>query len=366
MPEMIGTSRALVAPPASARHNAVRGWLAYAAAWIAGAGLWTLASATSSRVSPLVTLPYAVLVMGTAAIMGIVVWHLTAILTWRSPRASFLTTHAVALCLYVCIYATSPAIPDLVRGDIAAVSAEIQQSPVLLWNVLMGSWLYLTIAGLSYAIRSERAREQDAATAAEAKVTAQQAQLTALRAQLNPHFLFNALHTVSALISHDPAEADRAIERLGELLRYALADDELVPLASEWAFVLDYLAFEQLRLGERLRVVADLDARASERLIPPLLLQPIVENAVRHGVAARPEGGTIHLEARVEHDVLVMDVADDGPGDRGHEGTRQGLGLTSVRRRLGVVFGAGADLSVDAHRPGGGCRVRLTIPENHG
>ena len=341
-----------------------QGWLAYAAAWLAATGLWTFASATSSRVSPLVTLPYALLVMGTAAAMGVLVWGLTGLLPWSARRARFFTGHALALCVYTAVYATAFAIPDLVRGDFLAAAAAIGRSPVLLWNVLMGSWLYLVIAGLSYAIRSERARERDAAAAAEARLVAKHAQLTALRAQLNPHFLFNALHTVSALISHAPAEADRAIERLGELLRYALAEDEFVPLSSEWDFVLDYLAFESLRLGDRLNVVHRLDSRAAERLVPPLLLQPIVENAVRHGVAARPGGGTIRIEARVDGAGTVVCITDDGAGERpAEEGRTGGIGLTSVRRRLATVYGSGANLRIDPRGPDGGYRVCLTIPE---
>ncbi|HSC26893.1 MAG TPA: histidine kinase [Vicinamibacterales bacterium] len=356
----------LVASSAAAPRTSYAGWLAYAAAWIAAAGLWAFAAASSSSASPLATLPYALLVMGTAAAMGVVVWHLTAFLPWRSRRVTFYCVHAVAMSLYTAFYATSFAIPDLVRGDLAAASMVLQkESAVLLWNLLMGSWLYLMVAGLSYAIRGERARERDAKAAADARLIAQQAQLTALRAQLNPHFLFNALHTVSALIPHAPAEADRAIERLGELLRYTLADEDLVPLALEWTFVLDYLAFEQLRLGERLRVVESLDPEIAGTLVPPLILQPIVENAVRHGVAAQPAGATIRLEARSEEDALVVCVEDDGPGERRYSDNRQGLGLASVRRRLAAAFGERADLRIDAAVPGGGYRVCLSIPEEN-
>jgi LytS/YehU family sensor histidine kinase len=346
------------------REKMHRGWFAYAAAWVAASGLWALASATSARLSPLETLPYGFLAMGTAAVAGVVVWHFTGRLPWRSRRMTFFAGHAIALSLYALAYTVALVIPDLVRGELTAAVNGVRQSPVLFWNVLMGCWLYLMIAGVSYAIRNERARDRDAAAAAEAKLLAEQAQLAALRAQLNPHFLFNALHTVSALIPQEPAGADRAIERLGELLRYAMADDELVPFSSEWTFVRDYLAFEQLRLGDRLRVSDHLDPAAADRLVPPLLLQPIVENAVRHGVASRPEGGCIHVEARIDGDIMIVRVADDGPGDRRRDGGRQGLGLVSVSRRLAAVFGPRADLRIDNSGPGGGYTVSLTIPEN--
>jgi LytS/YehU family sensor histidine kinase len=346
-----------------ARAGALRGWTAYTVAWLAAAGLWSLASATSASMSPLQTLPYGLLVMGVAAVGGVMVWHLTHTLSWRSHPFVFFSRHAIALTLYAFAYVVAIVIPDLIRGDVAAAVEGTWQSPVLLWNVLMGCWLYLIVAGLSYAIRSERAREEEAAAAADARLLAQQAQLTALRAQLNPHFLFNALHTVSALIPHDPAGADRAIERLGDLLRYAMGEEELVPLSSEWSFILDYLAFEQLRLGERLHVVGHLDPAAADRLVPRLLLQPIVENAVRHGVAGRPEGGSIEVEARCERGATIVRVADDGPGEKeGRDSGRRGVGLASVRRRLAAVFGGVADLRIDSSRPGGGYEVSLTIP----
>src|SRR5688572_25130143 len=224
--------------------NAVQGWAAYAAAWVAAAGMWSLASANSARVSPHVALPYGLMTMAVAGLMGVLVWHLTGRVAWRSRRTTFYTSHAIALAIYVLLYCTTLVLPDLARGDLTAAVRGLRTSPVILWTVLMGTWLYLIIAGLSYAIRSDRERDREAAAATEARVLAQSAQLTALRAQLNPHFLFNALHTVSALIPHDPAGADRAIERLGELLRYAMSDEDLVPLSSEWQFILDYLAFE--------------------------------------------------------------------------------------------------------------------------
>jgi LytS/YehU family sensor histidine kinase len=348
------------------RRRAYGGWIAYAAAWLAAAGLWSLASSVSARVSPLVALPYGLMTMAMAGVMGVFVWHLTARLPWRSPRIRFYAIHAIALGMYASLYTITMVLPDLIRGDLTAAMSGLRASPVLVWSLLMGSWLYLIIAGLSYAIRSDQERDREAAAATEARLLAQNAQLTALRAQLNPHFLFNALHTVSALIPHDPAGADLAIERLGELLRYAMSDDDLVPLSSEWRFVLDYLAFEQLRLGERLHVVDHLDPAAADRLVPPLLLQPVVENAVRHGIAARPNGGRIDVEARIDGDATILRVADNGPGGNDRDGGRQGLGLTSVRRRLAAVFGPIADLRVAATGPNGGYEVLMRIPEHDG
>jgi LytS/YehU family sensor histidine kinase len=223
----------------------------------------------------------------------------------------------------------------------------------------MGSWLYLMIAGLSYSIRAHRRVRAEEAAAADARVLAQQAQLVALRAQINPHFLFNALHSVGSLVTSDPIRADRAIECLGDLLRYALGTDGEVHLAQEWKFTQDYLAFEQLRLGERLRVDAKADDAALAILVPPLILQPLVENAVRHGVADRPEGGCIEVRARAEGGRLALRVADDGCGSHAPNG--DGLGLGSVRRRLAALYGDRATVSVDNLQPGFAVTVSLPL-----
>jgi len=194
--------------------------------------------------------------------------------------------------------------------------------------------------------------------AAEARLLAQQAQLVALRAQINPHFLFNALHSVGALVTSEPGRADKALERLGDLLRYTLGTEDEVLFAQEWRFTQDYLAFEQLRLGDRLRVNAEAEQTTMSILVPPLILQPLVENAVRHGIADRPEGGHVALRASVEHACLVLQVTDDGRGETGS--ASGGLGLNSVRRRLAALYGDLATVNID--RAGTGFTVTIGLP----
>jgi sensor histidine kinase YesM len=192
---------------------------------------------------------------------------------------------------------------------------------------------------------------------------AERAQLAALRARLNPHFLFNALHTVSSLVATDPAAADDAIERLGNLLRYALDEStDEIPLEREWAFTRDYLSFERLRLGDRLRVREAIDADARSTDVPLLVLQPLVENAVRHAVAVSPGGGTIQISAHVEHGTLRLSVEDDGPGgDRPGIESSRGLGLRALKRRLDVRYGAQARVDIRT-APGAGFAVTVVLP----
>ena len=333
------------------------GWLAYVIAWLLAALFWTLASASSSGRPPVETLPYGLLMMGTAGMMGLGVWRLTGKVRTDGRLLRFLLLHGLALAVFACVYATAMAWPDVLGGR--AEGALRRLRPVLLWNLLMGSWLYLVVAGCSYAIRAQRRARAGELAAREARLLAEQAQLAALRARLNPHFLYNALHSVGALVGRDPRRADQALERLGDLLRYVLDAPDEVPFRREWAFIQDYLAFEQLRLGERLRLESEVEPAAGAVLAPPLILQPLVEIAVRHGLADRPEGGRIALGARVEGEQLVLTVEDDGAGQPAEEGT--GIGVSSVRERLRVLYGDAASIETGPRARGFGVTLRLPV-----
>jgi signal transduction histidine kinase len=340
------------------------GWIAYVIAWLAAALFWSLAAASSAGRSPLEALPYGLLAMGSAALMGLVVWRLTDRVPWDWRSRSFYAVHGIAMIVYSVVYATSWMWPDLARLQFAAALAALRTSPVLVWNLLMGSWLYLLVAGLSYAIRAHRRIRTEEAALADARLLAQQAQLAALRAQINPHFLFNALHSVGALVTTDPARADEALECLGDLLRYALGTEDEVLFSQEWKFTQDYLAFEQLRLGERLRVNTEADAAGLTTLVPPLILQPLVENAVRHGIADRPDGGCVAVSARVEDARLVLRVRDDGNG--GSPGSGDGLGISSVRRRLAAAYGGRATFSIGPTVKGFAVTIALPLDSPRG
>jgi len=334
------------------------GWVAYGIAWLAAALFWALAASWGSHRPPRETVVYGLLAMGPAALMGLGVWAISRRVEWNWRSPCFLAVHSLALVVFVAVYATSWMWPDILGGRGATAVATLRTSPILVWNLLMGTWLYLLVAGFSHAIRAQRRARAVEASAAEARLLAQQAQLAALRAQVNPHFLFNALHSVGALVGSNPAQADRALERLGDLLRYALQAEDQVSLGREWAFTQDYLAFEELRLGARLRVDARLDDAARLVLVPPLILQPLVENAVRHGIADRPEGGRIALQARVADDRLLLTVEDDGPGNVAKAGN--GVGVGSVRERLAVLYGGAATL--ETRQLPTGYRVSLDLP----
>src|SRR5262245_62035630 len=272
---------------------------------------------------------------------------------------------------------------------LAQLSVAVQASAVwvamaAIWAVFLDRWLYSGLGrmsmfrdlGILYAIgiplyllsavahylylafEESRAAER---RVLQTEVTAREAELRALRAQLNPHFLFNSLNSINALVGSDPEGARRMCEGLGDFLRRTLAlgaRDE-VTLGEELALVERYLGIEQVRFGERLRVERAVDPDAGSCQVPPLLLQPLVENAIKHGIQDCVDGGAIRIEARREGDILRVVVENpvdaDAPVRRG-----EGVGLENVRRRL-EVFGA-RDAQLHSARKGDRFRVTLMLP----
>ena len=189
-----------------------------------------------------------------------------------------------------------------------------------------------------------------------------QAKLQALRMQLNPHFLFNSLHSISALMHKNVDAADRMISRLGELLRAALDNTETqeVSLGQELQFLRGYLELEQIRFGSRLEVEIRAGPEALEARVPNLILQPLVENAIRHGIEPHARPGRIRLLARRQADELTLEVHDNG-GGLGSQAPADGVGLSNTRARLRSLYGE-AHVFELCNPPEGGLLVRLTIP----
>jgi two-component system, LytTR family, sensor kinase len=187
------------------------------------------------------------------------------------------------------------------------------------------------------------------------------ARLQVLKMQLHPHFLFNTLHAISALVHKDVELADRMIARLGELLRTTLehAGTQEVSLREELDFIKPYLEIEQARLGPRLNVRLEIDPEVLDARVPNLLLQPLVENAVRHGIAPQPGPGVIEVRARRERDVLKLIVRDNGRGLASNY--TEGVGVSNTRARLRQLYGAGQRFEMDNH-PEGGLQVTVELP----
>lgn len=179
------------------------------------------------------------------------------------------------------------------------------------------------------------------------------AELRLLKAQLNPHFLFNALNGVRALIADEPARAQDGVTQLARTLRYTLAsgEDEVVSLARELDMVNDYLALEGLRLADRLTVVRDIAPEAAQARVPVMLIQPLVENAIKHGIAQLKEGGTLRIAAQVVNAELNIQIHNPRPIGAPMPAAR-GTGLKNSSERLRLLFGSGASLRLDLSRAG--------------
>jgi LytS/YehU family sensor histidine kinase len=216
------------------------------------------------------------------------------------------------------------------------------------------------------AVRATRLFERQRRRAAELTLLAREAELRALRAQVRPHFLFNVLNSIYSLVGTRPAEAQEMIALLSDLLRRTLdtGDDALVPLSWELATTEAYLGIERVRLRERLQARVDLDGADPGTLVPPLLLQPLVENAVKHGVAPSVEGGRVTVEARRRQATLELTVRNDRPSAAPPATAAathgEGRGLALTRARLEAVYGDRARMDVEP--ADGTFTVHLRLP----
>jgi two-component system LytT family sensor kinase len=194
-----------------------------------------------------------------------------------------------------------------------------------------------------------------------------QAQLQALKMQLNPHFLFNTLNTISSLMYTDPDSADRMMARLSELLRLTLEQDgeQEVTLREEMEILDRYLQIERIRFEDRLRVTVSIDPAALEARVPNFSLQPLVENAIRHGIAPRSAGGCLEISATKDAGMLRIRLSDDGPGlqPSGESGPRrrEGIGVANTRARLAQLYGEDQSLEM-TNAPAGGLIVLMSVP----
>jgi two-component system, LytTR family, sensor kinase len=187
-----------------------------------------------------------------------------------------------------------------------------------------------------------------------------QAELRALQSQINPHFLFNALNTLYGSIPRQASEARRITLDLSEIFRYFLQTDRsFIPLAEEMKIVRAYLEIEELRLGDRLHTAIEVDAAAEPVLIPVLSIQPLVENAVKHGIAGRAAGGSVRLTARATAQSLLVEISDDGGGFTSEKSSGSGVGLENVRKRLQLCYGEDAALRIESSSRGSKVAVRV-------
>jgi two-component system, LytTR family, sensor kinase len=238
-------------------------------------------------------------------------------------------------------------------------------SRLLLTSFTNNFFLYWMLVGVAHAVHYAHTSRQRERHAERLQTELVRTQLHALKAQLHPHFLFNTLNTVASFVHSDPDAAERMIARLSELLRRTLGQRgaEEIPLQEELDFLRAYLEIEQARFEDRLQVHWDIDPATLEARIPPLLLQPLVENAIRHGIAPRSAAGRVEICSQRSNGALHLQVRDDGVGlpQGGDSVTDGGVGLASTRSRLEQMYGTGHRFHLAA-APGGGVLVEVTLP----
>ena len=234
----------------------------------------------------------------------------------------------------------------------AEQTVQISRTTLALFSVFNGSVFMFVWSALYFGYHIfERYRSSEIARW-QLQSTAKEAELRALKSQVNPHFIFNSLNSLRALIDENPAQARDAVTRLANLLRYSLRAGQLetVPLEDELRVVDDYLALEQVRHEDRLRVRREIDPEATALPVPPMLLQTLVENAVKYGIAPRRDGGEITIEARCVAQRLQLRVTN--PGTLSAGGGSTGLGLRNAAERLRLIFGERARLQLAEGSPG--------------
>ena len=283
---------------------------------------------------------------------------------WLRPLAVHLFAAAFCSSLALVVYL-------LVRKPLLwAVPPSVSSPPASFKHLLIGEFhtgiiIYFAVAGLSYTLDYYRKYRERELRAAQLESRLAEAQLDALRKQLQPHFLFNTLNTVSILIDEDTRAAREMLVRLSDLLRATLdrGRGHEVTLRQELEFIEGYLEIERTRFQDRLTVTVDAEPQTLNARVPDLILQPIVENAIRHGVAPRASAGRIEIRAERLNGSLRLQVRDDGAGlsEEARGDGRAGLGIANTRARLAQLYGAEQNFEMH-NAPGGGLSVQITIP----
>lgn len=300
-------------------------------------------------------------------VMALTEWYAWAVLTplvaWLARRfplrsgsmVAGLAVHTPAGLIVALVKVT---LTRLTRLALVGTNAYFQIS-----NLATHYVIYWALVAAVHALAYYRAGREGELRASQLEARLADARLQLLRMQLHPHFLFNTLNTISELVHEDPLTADRMIASLSDLLRESLdaGAGDRVPLAKELQLLDRYVDIQRARFGDRLDVRVDVEDEARDALVPILILQPIVENSIRHGLAARVRAETIHVRAMRFDDRLILEVADDGIGLGPDGAVREGVGLGNARARLEALYGP--DQSIDVSNvEGGGVLVRLAMP----
>jgi sensor histidine kinase YesM len=348
--------------PRARQWGAIR--VGYWALQFAGWSLYFWAQASGEVIFADVPWSKAATLWGGFCVGGLTLTHL---LRWIIKRAQWLSLTPRALLIRMLIaIALLASMLYVITIVLSLAEYDISVAPILgalyrrlppdgqLFNQFVNSLIVTLIwVGLYLGFAVQRHRYDAQVRQAELARLLDAAELRLLKAQLNPHFLFNALNGVRALIVDEPARAQDAVTQLARTMRYTLAsnDDELVSLARELEMLNDYLALEGLRLADRLNVVRDIAPETTQARIPVMLIQALIENAIKHGISEVKEGGTLRIEARVVNAELTIRIINPRPVNAPLP-PAHGTGLKNSSERLRLLFGSRASLRLDLSRPG--------------
>ena len=337
-------------------------WVVYSAGWLGWVALMAIPAALEGTpVAPAVVSTAGPILLGTL----VALWR-RKLLQPTAPLARTVVTHLALGIAYAVATAFLSAV--LVRWVVPPGQTFWNRSlpAVMAYLCVVNLVLYVVLAGYLMWTESIRHVQESQARLAREAILRTQAEAQALRAQFNPHFVLNTLHSLMALVREEPETAERAIEDVGALIRYASSlersGQDIVPLRREIEIAERYLALERLRLADRLTVEWGIAVDPEPHQVPSFSLQSLLENAIKHGISPKAEGGTLTIRVGVEAERLVVSVHDDGCGADPRdvvEGEGRGLGL--LGRRLAALCGPGASLTWDT-APDRGFTARMAIP----
>ncbi len=359
------------APPLPLPRFTFRGVVAAVVLWTLFTFIYTIAIAQSGAGPFMGVLIGQVIQTAILATLSVPIWWLVVRRMDRMPAWMRLAAHAVLGPLYA--WASTELYLGTLRLTAPQGVAE-QVTGAFAWLAIAFFWVYGLQFAIYHGLRSWQRLRASEKRALEWMALARERELATLRAQVQPHFLFNTLNSISATVGRDPDASRAMLARLADLLRYALESGNQadVPLSREVDIARDYLTLEGHRMRDRLRIDFQIDDRALDARLPPMTLQPLVENAIKHGLAPSIQGGTIRVVVQVEGAHAVVLVEDDGSGPASGDGslpdalspahvTSTGVGLDNTSRRLVHLHGLAAALESGPIVPQG-WRVRFRLP----
>ncbi len=269
-----------------------------------------------------------------------------------------LAGHIVGIVLFFLVNGTlSYYFTDYMEGFVYFVHWKEYMIGLMSWDALRFFDQYIITVGVYYVIRYFQGLQKQEQEKSELQLKNKEMQISLLKSQINPHFLFNTLNSISTLMHSSKDQARKVITQLSDIFRYALDSHggERVKLIHEIDFIENYVRIQQVRFGDRLKFIKDIDPACFATLIPPMILQPLVENSVKYGIAPKEEGGTITLTVKRSGNIIFFEVKDDGLGSKAKkvmDGSSSGVGMSNTDLRLKSYYGPQSGLRVRSHENG--------------